>query len=375
MSIRQRKSKKAKTGFTYQIYFNYTDNLSGERKRFSKSGFASYDDALLYEKRKKLELNATENYIKKYKITIDEVFLEWLELEAKYYYQDNTIIDYTNRYEKHIKDRLGHILISETNYKVFQSYFNSNSNIGINTNYKLKDVLNVILNFAIKCNYIEQNPLRLVHITGKNKSRSKNNLVYKDEDFFRIIGELQKTPTVKRNAYVIALYIGRYTGLRISEVFALDKDDFDFDNQLIYISKKMIYANKIRKELIVSKKMKTKSSKSVLPLHQDLHDILIKWFKVHRYQHVISDENGQYLNPKQLEYTLWKISKDLDIHFHFHMLRHTLATRLVNSGAELKATQEILRHSNITTTMNIYTHVNEANKKQALYQAFPKTNK
>ena len=38
MSIRQRKSKKSRTGFTYQVYFNYVDSLSGNRKKFSKSG-------------------------------------------------------------------------------------------------------------------------------------------------------------------------------------------------------------------------------------------------------------------------------------------------------------------------------------------------
>lgn len=373
MSIRQRKSKKSKTGFTYQVYFNYKDTLSGENKKFSKSGFLSYEDAKLYERKKRIELDSTQNYIKKYKITLHQVFEEWLELEAKYYYQDNTIIDYDNRYQKHIKNQLGDVLIYEINYKVFQTFFNQNSHIGINTNYKLKDILNVIINFAIKCNYIDQNPLRLVHVTGKNKSRTKNTLVYQDKDFFNIIDELRKKPSDKRNAYIIALYIGRYTGLRISEVFALDKNDFDFENKIIHITKKMIYANKTRQELIISSKMKSKASKAILPFHQDLQEVLLNWFKTHPHKHVISDKHGKYLNPKQLEYTLWKISKKLNIHFHFHMLRHTIATRLINSGAELKATQEILRHSNITTTMNIYTHINESNKRDALYKAFPKS--
>lgn len=118
-------------------------------------------------------------------------------------------------------------------------------------------------------------------------------------------------------------------------------------------------------------KMKTKTSKAILPFHKRLQEILLKWFQYHPHKHVISDQHGKYLNPKQLEYTLWKISNDLDIHFHFHMLRHTLATRLVSNGAELKAAQELLRHANITTTMNIYTHVNEVNKRKALYKAFP----
>ena len=54
MSIRQRKSKKSRTGCTYHVYFNYVDSLSGNRKKFSKSGFLSYEDAQLYEKKKRL---------------------------------------------------------------------------------------------------------------------------------------------------------------------------------------------------------------------------------------------------------------------------------------------------------------------------------
>lgn len=75
----------------------------------------------------------------------------------------------------------------DIDYKVFQSYFNNNSHIGLSTNYKLKDILNVIMNFAIKCNYIEHNPLRLVHVIGKTNNKAKENLVYKDSDFHKII--------------------------------------------------------------------------------------------------------------------------------------------------------------------------------------------
>ena len=117
--------------------------------------------------------------------------------------------------------------------------------------------------------------------------------------------------------------------------------------------------------------MKSKTSKSILPFHKDLKTIMSEWFDVHPQKHVISDEYGSYINPKQLEYTLWKISKQLGIHFNYHMLRHTLASRMAEKGADMKAAQEILRHANISTTMNIYTHVNEKNKEKALYKAFP----
>ena len=68
--------------------------------------------------------------------------------------------------------------------------------------------------------------------------------------------------------------------------------------------------------------MKSKTSKGILPFHKDLKTIMSEWFDIHPQKHVISDEDGSYINPKQLEYTLWKISKQLGIHFNYHMLRH-----------------------------------------------------
>lgn len=251
MSIRQRKSKKSPSGVTYQVYFNYVESGTGLHKQYSKSGFLTYEDASLFEKRKKMELSSTQNYIKKYKVTVDDVFHEWLELEATYHYQENTIIDYKNRYHKHIEQRLGKNIVLELDFKKLQTYFNENEEIGLATNYKIKDVLSVILNFAIKCQYIEHNPIRLVHISGKNQSQSSGYLVYRDDDFEKIIGALSHPGSDIRQAYVIAMYIGKYTGLRISEVFALDKSDFDFNKEFIYVSKKMVYAKKERGYLCI----------------------------------------------------------------------------------------------------------------------------
>lgn len=122
MSIRKRQSKKY--GITYQVYFNYIDVYTREKKQFSKSGFIDYEDALLYEKKKKLELNYEMNFIRKYKVTVNDVFHEWLELEADYKYQENSIIDYKKRYYLHIQPSLGNILIQELDYKILQYYFN-----------------------------------------------------------------------------------------------------------------------------------------------------------------------------------------------------------------------------------------------------------
>lgn len=371
MSIRKRASKKAPNGYSYQVYFSYYDRYTDEKKMFSKSGFHTYEDAVHYEKKMKMVLDQKYQLIHGQKTTLNQIFEEWLNLEAPYNYQDNTIIDYENRYHKHIEHRLGSILLSEMDFRLMQNYFNENDQLGLATNYKLKEILNVLFKFSIKCGYVSVNPLHYVRVSGKESSRTTVSKVYTDEDFQNIIDQLHAINTYRSQVYVVALHIGKYTGMRISEVFALERGDFCFSSSTIQVNKKMVYANKKQRDLIVCSEMKSKSSRSILPFHQHLQQIMTDWFTIHPHEHVISDEDGTYINPKQLEYTLWKISKQLNIHFNFHMLRHTLASRMAERGADMKAAQEILRHANISTTMNIYTHVNENNKEKALYKAFP----
>ena len=210
-----------------------------------------------------------------------------------------------------------------------------------------------------------------VEILGKENSRNNQQMTCSEALFQTIVKELKKSVSKQKNAYIIALMIGKYTGLRISEVFALDQSDFDFSMQTISVTKKMIYANKQCSEIKVDTQLKNKASKSILPFHHDLQQTMKQWFVVHPHQHVISNEKGQYLNPKQMEHTLWRISARIGAPFHFHMLRHTFASRLIQQGADMKVAQELMRHASITTTMNIYTHISEESKKKALYQAFP----
>lgn len=372
MSIKRIKSKITEYEYCYKVIISYKDYVTNERKKHTKSGFISYEDASLYEQKKKEELSFQHQYLKKYRLTLDELFHEWLDVEAKFIYQDNTIIDYQNRYYKHIKNKLGHLMVSDINYQILQKYFNNNYHIGLSTNYKLKKILNTMMNYAIKCNYCQMNYVPLIHVSGHDNTRYSNHHVYNDQQFNQIVMCLLDKQTHNNNAFVLALYIGKYTGLRISETFALCKDDFRFDSQTISVSKKIVYANKKKEEIYIQNKTKTKSSKTSIPFHYHLQMIMKQWFKYHHHYYVISDKKGKLMNPKQLEFALWKISQETNNHFHYHMLRHTLATKLINNGADLKSTQEIMRHANISTTMNIYAHVSEEKKLDALYVALPK---
>ncbi|MFR4948165.1 tyrosine-type recombinase/integrase [Thomasclavelia spiroformis] len=64
------------------------------------------------------------------------------------------------------------------------------------------------------------------------------------------------------------------------------------------------------------------------------------------------------------------MANKLNIHFHFHMLRHSFITNLVKNDIDVKTVQELARHSNINTTMSVYTHIQEEQKKAAINHVF-----
>ncbi|WP_310940186.1 tyrosine-type recombinase/integrase [Clostridium sp. SHJSY1] len=78
-------------------------------------------------------------------------------------------------------------------------------------------------------------------------------------------------------------------------------------------------------------------------------------------------ENGSYIQPRVLQHCSYIIHYKLNYkHFDYHSLRHTHATMLLNAGANIKAVQERLGHKKADITLQIYTHVTEDMRKEAL---------
>lgn len=169
----------------------------------------------------------------------------------------------------------------------------------------------------------------------------------------------------------IAIEIGYHTGLRISETFALNKSDFDFENNVINITKQLeSQKGKAKKDYTVTPFLKTSSSCDSIPIAPQLKEELLKWFEYNPYERVICDIDGYYLCTYNANTWIKKKISHLNIDFHFHMLRHTLSTNLYQSGIDLKTAQDLMRHADIDTTMSIYTHIKEEQKKKAINDVF-----
>ena len=73
---------------------------------------------------------------------------------------------------------------------------------------------------------------------------------------------------------------------------------------------------------------------------------------------VLNKNPKEFISPNKLDYYFRKLKKEckLDENIHFHSLRHTYATNCVMNNIDIKSLSEMLGHSKVSTTLNLYVH-------------------
>ena len=153
-----------------------------------------------------------------------------------------------------------------------------------------------------------------------------------------------------------------------AEVMSLTWDCIDLDKKTIKVEK-ILYQNEFKKWVFGPPK--THSSIRTIKIGDSLVSLLKKFHKDQKanklrygefyarcdYDFVCLKENGQLLTTDSLKYLSRVVNYELVIDFKFHSLRHTHATMLLETGANIKSIQQRLGHSKLATTMDTYSHV------------------
>lgn len=166
----------------------------------------------------------------------------------------------------------------------------------------------------------------------------------------------------------IAVLIALYTGMRLGEICALTWEDVDFNKQIIHIRSTVSRVNNPHlepgsKTKYVISSPKTVASDRYIPLHSILVGVLNK--KREPSFPYVTSNNETFTNPRTLEYRYSKLLKQAKIpYINFHSLRHTFATRCIESGIDMKTLSEILGHSSVSFTMDTYVHSSQEIKKR-----------
>lgn len=358
MSITERKLKNGKV--VYDNAFMYKGT------RYKKGGFKKKGDAENWEINVKYEINKNGNFIQPCNKSFIKIYYEWYDL-SKNDLAPNTIRGYESQIKK-IKDtKIAKTPIIDLKYKAIQNFFNElGDKYSKAIVFNIKKIFNNTFNFAMKNEYITSNPMLLIKISGKETTPKPKLICYAD---FLSIGELLLSHnSFNSYSHYIALNIGYYTGGRLCEVLALTKDDVNFSDMTITFNKKLECSVNGKKPY--PNKMKTKSSYATIPLADPLASILKKWFEINPYEIICCNEQGNYIRDCTLKQSLKKVSNKLNIKFYFHMLRHTYATNIVNSGVTLNIARKLLRHENIETTLGTYAHSDIEDEKKAISSVF-----
>lgn len=193
----------------------------------------------------------------------------------------------------------------------------------------------------------------------------KNILTFNEREIYIIECNTLISNDVKEFAVLLTLF----TGLRIGELCALQWKDVDLENKIIHVTKNVIRVkapkNKLSKTQTKIDNPKTINSIRDIPINEILVCYLQK-FKKNDNKYFLT-ESEDYMTPSQYYYFYKKYMKNLKMFsYNFHSLRHTFATRSLAFGMDIKTLSVILGHTSIKTTLDLYVHITEEEKRKQI---------
>ena len=195
--------------------------------------------------------------------------------------------------------------------------------------------------------------------------------VYRKDEISEIFGWLEANP----HFWTLGVYIAVYTGARIGEVCGLKWSDVDFHGKTIHVERTVerVFNFEGQGTSVEISTAKTRSSNRLLPLSKNLERILKKWFPVSRPEFYITSNSTRPIEPRLMRDRFVDACQNAGVRYKgFHSLRHTFATMMLESGVDIKTISDILGHSGVEITMNIYSHPSDTSKRKAVEKTFKK---
>ena len=210
--------------------------------------------------------------------------------------------------------------------------------------------LKAAFNKAVIWNYIQENPFNKI----KSPKVVKSFPLYLSEAELILI--LNKTEhQLLKDIFTTAFY----TGMRLNEILNMKWNWIDFTQNIITVKNSEDFKTKNKRERII-------------PIHNKVHSILKSHLPLIKqstttvvfYRKAGIKLNGEFIS-KQFKKTVR--SAELNENIHFHTLRHSFASNLVQRGVNLYVVKELLGHEDIKTTQ-VYSHLTQQNLSAAVNQ-------
>ncbi len=361
----------------YDVKYRYKDHNTGKRISTIKRGFVTKGEAEKFL----LNLNTLQEnntFIAPKVILMRDYLDEWLATYAEINLKRSTYLGYKRIIDKHLKIHIGNLELKNISARDIDKMYafllkegraDGKGGLSAKTVLYTHRVLNEALEHAVKKQLIYHNPVK--GITNHPKPKKFKGNIYNTDEILKLL-EL-----IKDTQFEIPVALAAICGLRRGECLALTRDDIDFDNMTIRINKQ--FSDVDNKTIITEPK--SEDSNRFVSAPQEVFDIIRRHMQRHDKNKkmlqaeyidkglIACQDNGERIRPVLFSKNFANlIERNKLKKIRFHDLRHSCASLMLNSGVAMKTASQILGHSSITITADLYTHVLEDTKKAAAMQ-------
>lgn len=376
-------SVQEKNGKLYLVYAHYDRIKKVARPKWKSMGLSVGEKKSVIEKRKREllrllepeEQRLREGYESPEDYPLVAFLNDWLETVHKYKIQQSTLQGYRMKIDGKIKAYFGEkITLADCKPKLMHAFYDTLRSVGVTEQTVLHyhNLFHTAFEYAVRQEIFDVNPMNRVERPQAKKFVGE---FYSPEELQTLLA------LTEDESIYIPIVLAAFYGLRRSEALGLSWDHIDFERKEIHICQKVMeIKQKGKTRLVISDEMKTESSRRTLPLIPDVEEILLKHkVKQEAYKKqfrrgysqkyldmVCVNQVGELLKPNYITTRFPEVLKKYGMRpIRFHDLRHTCASLLVAKNINMKIIQVWLGHSNMSTTADIYSHLDTNAKSEA----------
>jgi len=294
------------------------------------------------------------------RITLNACMMKWFEEELSGSVKSSSYQTYLRSYQKHIAPWLGSVPVTRLDSAMVQGFAEALTSSGLSagTVRNICRLLAACLRYAQEEGLIERNPCRRIRFDPLPAPVQR---VLNEE-------EQEKLRHAALSSRELPILLAAYTGMRLGEICALKWEDVDWERAAVRISRTAQRVCRLEGGTILRiGTPKSHRSGRVVPLPAFLIELLKARLADAQDSDFIFGKSSRPAEPRNLQRRFQTLLKSIGItKAHFHTLRHTFASRLIELGVDIKTVSALLGHSSVRTTLDFYVHTRLERQRDAI---------